>query len=110
MLHVLRKPATDQQIKEMLEVYESYIKIAVDVRRELLAGGGEFYADCEAALLDDGSRREDVWGADWISADTTIRYAALINIRSRVNPAMGIQDPPTRRQVEAIIRKLFQRS
>ena len=27
--------------------------------------GGEMHADCEAVLLEDGSRQEDVWGADW---------------------------------------------
>lgn len=110
MLHLVRKPATDQEIKEMLEVHESYIKVAVDIRREILVGGGEFHADCEAVLLDDGSRREDVWGADWIPANATVRCAALINIRPRVNPTMEIHDPTTQRQVEAIIQQLFQRS
>jgi hypothetical protein len=38
----------------------------VDIKREILAGGGILYADCEAILLKDGSKQEDIWGADWI--------------------------------------------
>jgi hypothetical protein len=46
----------------MLEELGIYIKLAVDVERNILAGGGEYHADCEEALLEDGSRQEDVWG------------------------------------------------
>ena len=92
----------------MLEAHETYIKVAVDIRRGLLAGGGEFHADCESVLVEDGSRREDVWGADWIPAEETVRFGALINIRPQVNPHMEIQAPEIRRQVEIITRKLLQ--
>jgi hypothetical protein len=42
------------------------IKLAVDVEREILAGGGGLQSDAEWALLEDGSRQEDIWGADWL--------------------------------------------
>ena len=110
MIHLLRERATDEQIKEMLEVHELYIKVAVDIRRGVLAGGGEFHADCEAVLIEDGSRREDVWGADWLPAEQVVRYAALINIRPRVNPNLEIQDRTIRQRVDVIVRRLLQRS
>ena len=110
MIHLLRAPATDQQIKEMLKVHETYIKVAVDIQRGILAGGGEFHADCESVLIEDGSQREDVWGADWIPAEQAVRCSALINIRPQVNPAMEIQNPAVRTTVEAVVRKLLQRA
>jgi len=110
MIHLLRAPATDQQIREMLEVHETYIKVAVDIQRGALVGGGEFHADCESVLIEEGSRREDVWGADWVAVDQAVRCSALINIRPKVNPAMDIQDPMVRTAVETIVRKLLQRS
>jgi hypothetical protein len=110
VIHLLRVVATDQQMKEMLEVHETYIKVAVDIQRGILAGGGEFHADCESILMEEGSRREDVWGADWIPADQAVRCSALINIRPKVNPAMDIQDPAIRTAVETVVRKLLQRS
>ena len=110
MIHLLSAPATDQQIKEMLEAHETYIKVAIDIQRGILVGGGEFHADCEAILIEEGSRREDVWGADWMPADQSVRCSALINIRPKVNPAMEIQDLTVRSTVEASVRKLLQRS
>lgn len=100
----------EQQIKEMLEVHQTYIKVAVDIQRGILAGGGEFHADCESVLVEQGSRREDIWGADWIPAEQTVRCSALINIRSRLNPSLEIQDPAIRRQVETVTRKFLQRT
>ncbi len=107
MIHLLRQLATAQQVKEILEAHEAYIKVAVDIRRGILAGGGEFHADCESVLVEDGSRREDVWGADWVPDGEMVRFGALINIRPRINPSMEIQDQTIRRQVEAITRKLL---
>jgi hypothetical protein len=52
-------------MREMLEFLGIYIKLVVDVERGILAGGGELHADCEKVLLRDGSRQQDVWGADW---------------------------------------------
>ena len=50
-IHIIRKQAGEQELREMLEALETYIKVAVDLRREILAGGGEYHADCEETLL-----------------------------------------------------------
>lgn len=44
----------------MLKELGTYIKVAVDIRREILAGGGEYHADCEEVLLKDVSNQEDL--------------------------------------------------
>ena len=64
MIHVLRGKATVVQMTEMLEVLNAYIKLAVDTKQGIAAGGGALHADCEAVLLEAGSRQEDIWGAD----------------------------------------------
>jgi YHS domain-containing protein len=51
--------------RERLEGLETYIKLAVDVERTTPARGGEYHADGEEVLLEDGSLQEDIWGADW---------------------------------------------
>jgi hypothetical protein len=109
MIHVLSQPATDQQINEMLEVQGDFIKVAADIRRGMLAGGGEFHADCESALIEEGSRQEDIWGADWLPQPRAVRCSALINIRPRTNPTMEIRDPQIRQRVEQITREVLQR-
>ena len=46
-IHIIRQRAKQKEILEMLEELETYIKLAVDVERDILAGGGEYHADCE---------------------------------------------------------------
>lgn len=107
MIHILRSCVTKQQLAEMLETLESYIKLAVDIRRGIMAGGGALHADCEALLLDDGSQQEDIWGADWIPSTQEIRYEALINIQpQRNNPALDILDLSIRKQITQIVSRL----
>jgi hypothetical protein len=108
MIHLLHSRATKEQLGEMLEVLGVYVKLAVDIRRGILAGGGELHADCEAVLLDEGSHQEDIWGADWIPSTQQVRYEALINIRPRQNnPAMEILDPAIRERVGEIVQRLL---
>ena len=107
MIHLLKQPATDDQIREMLELHESYIKVAVDIQKAILAGGGEFHADCEALLVEEGSEKKDVWGADWVPESKEVRFGSLINIRGKTNRGMDIHDTTVRGQVEQIVRKLL---
>jgi hypothetical protein len=108
-INLLREPATPEQVAEMLEELQTYIKLAVDIKRGIAAGGGEWHADCEQALLSAGSRQEDIWGADWSPSTHQVTFEAFINIRPRQNNrGMQIQNPELRKQVEAIVRHLFE--
>ena len=108
MIHVIRTCATEQEIEEMLEMLGSYIKLAVDIDRGVLAGGGALHADCEAILLEDGSKQEYIWGADWSPVTREVRYEALINIRPRQqNPSMVILDSEIRIRVHEIAMHLL---
>jgi Protein of unknown function (DUF5674) len=108
-IHLLRERATPQQVSAMLEALETFIKLAVDIERSVVDGGGEMRADSEAVLLKDGSRQEDIWGADWDPHQREVRFEALINIRPRQgNRSMMIQNPEIRSRVEAIVRWVFE--
>ena len=54
IIHILQEPATPSQINEMLQANRFYIKTAVDIRHQILAGGGEMHSDCETILLENG--------------------------------------------------------
>ena len=109
MVLIIREPATVEQIAQMEQVFGIMIKLAVDVRRGILAGGGSLHADCEQVLLEDGSQQEDVWGADWYPSKQEVTFEALINIRPRQqNYALEIQDPGLREQIETIARRLLE--
>ena len=44
----------------MLQANRFYIKTAIDLRLQRLAGGGEMHSDCEDLLLEKGSRQVDI--------------------------------------------------
>jgi hypothetical protein len=95
-------------MKEMLEVFGTFIKLAVDVRLEILAGGGELHADCEQALLNDESEQADIWGADWDPINQKATFESLINLRPRQNNRkMEVQDPVLRATIERVIKELL---
>jgi hypothetical protein len=93
---------------DMLQALGTYTKLAVDIRRGILAGGGVMHADCEVALLEDGSQQEDVWGADWNPTAQQVTFESLINIRPRQNNlSMEILDPTIRERVATIVHQLL---
>ncbi len=92
----------------MLESLESYIKLAVDIDQDILAGGGLLHADCEAVLLENDSKQENVWGADWLPFTRQVTFESLINIRPRQNNfSLEIEDSELRDKIEEIVRNLM---
>ena len=112
MILIIRRPATSEQMLQMSEAFgDALIKLAVDVERGILAGGGELHADCEVALLEDNSQQQDIWGADWYPLDRQVGFESLINIRPRQgNLSLEVQDPALCLQIESIIRRLLEES
>ena len=106
---VIRQKATREESDEMLKDLGNYIKVAVDISKSVLAGGGFLHADCEALLIREGSRIENIWGADWYPENQKIRFEAMINLApKRENRSMQIQDPKIRAKVEKVIRQLLE--
>ena len=108
MIHTKREKASPGQINEMLQEYETMIKIVVDIRLRILSGGGEMHADCETVLLESGSEQDDLWGANWYPDEQRIAFESLINIRPRLgNRTILIQDNDIRKKVEEITRQIL---
>ncbi|HXK09243.1 MAG TPA: DUF5674 family protein [Vicinamibacteria bacterium] len=88
------------------EVFEDMVKYVVDVERGIAAVGGEMHADGEQALLEDGSRQADLWGANYYPGRgpaECIEYTSLINIRPAAgNRSMEIQDAAIRDRVREL--------
>lgn len=84
------------------------VKLVVDIRRNVIAAGGELHADAEQVLLAAGSRQADLWGANYYPGrgrDGCLEFTALINIRpGHGNRTMEIEDEATR---EAVRRLTF---
>lgn len=108
MIHLLATPSTPAQMNEMLQEHESMVNIVVDIRRRILAGGGEMPADCESVLLEKGSEQDDLWGANWYPDEQRIAFESLINIRPHLgNRSILIRDETIRRHVESVTREIL---
>ena len=99
-------------IKFAKENYGEMIKGVVDVTREIVALGGELHADAQAALLQDGSRPEDIWGFNiYVEKPRQQRmdYTSFINVRpSAGNRSMEIQDHVLRKRIRTIVDSLVE--
>jgi hypothetical protein len=99
------------EVRRLVEChFGDMVKVVVDVRRRMVAVGGELHADAEAMLLESGSQQADIWGANYypgLSRDHCVEFTALINIRpARGNRSMAIQDEGVRRAVRDIVHAL----
>ncbi len=109
MILLIHSKASPADVAVMMEALKDYVKVAVDIHKGILAGGGVMHADCEARLIEAGSQQKDIWGADWYPRDKTVGFGSLINIRPRQNNlSMEIKDSKVRGDVEKIIRVLLE--
>ena len=95
------------ELRRLVDLFfEDMVKYVVDVERGVAAVGGEMHADAEQALLDDGSRQRDLWGANYFPGrgpEECIEYTALINIRpAQGNRSMEIQGRAVRERVRQL--------
>lgn len=105
---LITEKAAPEQMREMLVELEVYVKLAVDVRLAVLAGGGELHADCESVLLENGSMQDDIWGADWFPVSQETTFESMINIRPRQgNFAMEIESEERRILIRKIAENLL---
>jgi len=81
------------EIKRLAEdSYGDMVKAVVDIENEIVAVGGEWHADAEKVLLDNGSNQKDLWGINLYSekvGDDFIEYNSLINIRPKSGNRTG---------------------
>jgi hypothetical protein len=111
---LLTEPIDPAVLAELVaRFFEDMVKYVVDVERGVIAVGGELHADGEAMLLEDGSRQELVWGANYYPGrgpEGCIEFTSLINIRpSRDNPSMEVQDDAVRARMKEITFRLIGR-
>ncbi len=86
--------------------FGSMVKFVADIRRQVMAVGGELHADGERLLLEHGSAQDDLWGANYYpgrGAADCVQFTALMNVRpARGNRSMEIEDPAVREAVRQL--------
>ncbi len=112
---IFRQPLLRTATEELAsESFEDMVKFVVDLERNVICVGGGLHADEEQRLLEDGSRPEDLWGANYYLADTSeerYEFTSMINIRpSQGNTVQLIQSEDVRKRVRSLAVHFFESS
>lgn len=108
MIKIIRSKADESTLNEVAQDFGGYIKVVVDIKRNVLAAGGKKHVDGEEVLLKDGSRQEDLWGGGLDLETGEVDFDSMINIRpAQNNPSREVLDQNIRKHVETVIRSLL---
>ena len=87
------------------------LKFAVDIENEWIVIDAEMHADCEALLLEKGSKQENIWGANLYPENDEpdfLEFTSFINLRPSLNnQSMDIQSSELRNSIRNIVNKLL---
>lgn len=108
MLLIINKKATGEEIKKMAEDFDGYIKVVVDIKQGVLAGGGKRHVEGEQKLLSKGSKQLDLWGGGVDLETKEIDYNSIINLRpAEDNPSRDIMSSDVRQEFDRIVKDLI---
>ena len=89
------------------EIGGFYVKVVVDIERQILVAGARMHIDEEQVLLNDGSLKGNLWGGGYDLDMKQVTFDSIINNRPGVNSSSDILDPEVRKKFEIIVRKLL---
>lgn len=85
MIITKSQPFTKEEIIELQEVFDTYIKTVIDVERKICSAGMDRHYEGEEILLKQGSKQSDLWGGGVDLETKVIDYNSFINIRPHDN-------------------------
>jgi len=107
-MKLILSPLNKQEIKTLQKKYGSYIKVTVDIKKNILVAGCILHADGEKILLDQKSLQDNIWGGGINLTTGEIDATAVLNIRPKLqNNSLEILDPSRRKKLINIVKKLF---
>ena len=71
---------TREEITQLKEVFEIYIKTVIDVEKKICSAGMDRHYEGEQILLNQGSAQSNIWGGGIDLETKTIDFNSFINI------------------------------
>lgn len=100
--------ASKEEIKSVAEHFQGYIKVVVDIEKEILSAGADRHVDEEQQLLINGSKQSNLWGGGLDLETGEIDYNSMINLRpNQDNPSRDILSLDIRKKFDDIVNKLI---
>ena len=113
-IEIIRRPISRARLSSLAEAqFGDMVKAVVDVKRGVIAVGGELHSDEEAALIDDGSAQANLWGVNLYPAEQEeawIEFDSMINVRpSQGNRSRNVEDPVLQGRIRQVVTALVER-
>lgn len=112
-IKIIKTKISLPELRELAEKsYGDMVKAVVDIKKRIIAVGGEFHADAEAFLLENGSKQDDLWGINIYPGylkEEMIEFSSLINIRPKIgNRSMAIEIKEVKEKIIATVSNLVE--
>ena len=108
MLLLIRKRATKKELDNVAKHFKGYVKVVVDLEKEILTAGADRHFDEEKELLARGSKQENLWGGGVDVESKEIDYNSIINLRpSQDNPSRDILSKEIREKIDKIVKRFL---
>ena len=110
---IIRDPISKAMLRDMASLqFGDMVKAVVDVEAGLMAIGGELHSDEEAVLLDEGSRKSNLWGINLYPdkpSEEWIEFNSMINVRpSGGNHSRMVESGEIRKAITRIVQRLVE--
>lgn len=106
---IVNQPKKDD-IQKARAHYQEYIKITIDIAKEIVAIGGEYHADAEEILVKKyQSKNSDIWGGGYNIKLRKFETNAVLNIKPEVNDSTEIIDPKIKETFLSVAKKKLER-
>ena len=101
-------PFTSEQITQLREQFDTYIKTVIDIENKVCSAGMDRHYEGEQILLGQGSKQTDIWGGGLDVNSHVIDFNSFINIRPHDNnPSNDILSLDIRNKYEQLTRFFF---
>ena len=113
-IKVVKEPIKKSELLEVAgEEFGDFIKAVVDIKKEVMAIGGELHSDGETTLMErEGSTRENTWGINIYpkkSGDEMIEFDSMINIKPHLdNRSRDVESAEIKEKIRKVVEKLVE--
>lgn len=111
-MKIIHAPISREELRKIAQKkFGNLVKAVVDIEKEIMAMDAELHADEEAALLEQGSKQQHLWGINLypdISGSDWIEFDSMINVRpSQGNLSRGVDDARIKECIISVVDKLI---
>ena len=108
MIITKNKPYSKEEIEQLSEEFEVYIKTVIDIENKVCSAGMNRHFEGEQILLGNGSKQSNIWGGGIDLETKEIDFNSFINIRPRDdNRKNDIQDESIKKVYKDLTEYFF---